>query len=868
MKTINTLLLAAICGTAIAQSAFDLSFGANGSVTTDFGRLPITCQVMHQSTGNLLLGSVLKQGDYDNALHILRYLPDGSADPSFGNTGVLLHPTDYHVVPAVQEDDKILVAGTDGYGFQITRYLPDGALDVSFGNAGMTSMIWEGNFWNSIPRAIAVQPDGKILVSGDTNSEYPEYGQFALTRFLSGGAPDTTFGANGLVFIDTLISANGLAVQPDGKILVATISYPNNESVIARLNEDGSLDETFGEGGVTTGVFFMYENKNVLLLPDGDMILCTDNSLAKFGPDGQPDLSFGSNGAVSVVNSDRELEAVFYGGSIYAASTIFHNQKMDFSLLRFTADGQADPAFGENGQIFLDIWQNDYFHSLALLPNGNLAIAGISDHKLSLALIQPNGELVQSFAGDGILTAYFGGYRAIVKGVGRQSNGKLVVAGGAVSGDVAMARYNDDGSLDPTFGENGKVVTDLKAFGLTPQTMALGPDDRIFIGGKRWDNFLFLMRYHPDGSLDTGFGENGMLTLDATGDSYDGLRTLLILPDGKILWAGKIEDNAILSLLLPGGSPEPSFGENGRVTLPDTELRALVLLPDGKILAGGWDDYGNDVFRFLPNGSPDPSFNFIGKANTPLEGAWALAVRPDGKILAAGRKNGNPAGVQLLPNGHLDPGFQFSNSLSESPWGGNIGGIFELALLPGGKAMFAGVFHESASLFVGRIQSDGALDLSFFNFGYNNFWGPLQYSTEAYLLIQPDEKVVLASTWFYQIYPDWTSDADFRLVRFPSDPHVGVTNIPFLVQGLILAPNPVSNTGTLSYQLDRSVPLSLLLYDAQGKKAHTFFEKSPRSAGSHAEALSFPSGLAPGVYWLSLEAANQAGNFVKVVIGE
>ncbi|MFZ2901121.1 MAG: hypothetical protein WA004_20995 [Saprospiraceae bacterium] len=868
MKPLYTLLLTAICGAAIAQSTFDLSFGANGSVTTDFGRLPITCQVMYQSTGNLLLGGVLKQGDYDHALHILRYLPDGSADPSFGNAGVLLHPSEYYAVPAVQEDDKILVTGNNGYGFRITRYLPDGALDVSFGNGGTTSMTWDGDFWNSHPRAIAVQPDGKILVSGDTNSEYPEYGQFALTRFLPGGAPDTTFGINGLVFIDTLISANGLAVQPDGKILVATQStYPYIESAIARLNEDGSLDETFGEGGVTTGVDYEIETKSVLLLPDGDMILCTDISLAKFGPDGQPDLSFGSNGVVSVVFSDVGLEAVFYDGYIFVAKTIFHNQKLDFSLLRFTADGQADPAFGENGQIFLDIWQNDYFHSLALLPNGNLAIAGISDHKLSLALIQPNGELVQSFAGDGILTAYFGGYRAIVKGVGRQSDGKLVAAGGAVSGDVAMARYNDDGSLDPTFGENGKVVTDLKAFGLTPQTMALGPDDRIFVGGKRWDNFLFLMRYHPDGSLDTGFGENGMLTQDATGAIYDGLRALLILPDGKILWTGKIEDNAILSRLLPDGSPDPSFGENGRITLPDVELRALVLLPDGKILAGGDDDYGNDVFRFLPNGSPDPSFNFIGKANTPLEGAWALAVRPDGKILAAGGKNGNPAMVQLLPNGPLDSDFQFSNNLTTLAY--YYGAIFELTLLPGGKTMFAGVSYEFGDLFIGRIQSDGALDLSFYNHGYLSPLDHLQSFSEPHLLIQPDEKVVLASTRFYATYPDGiSSDADFRLVRFPSDPHVGVTNIPSLVQGLILAPNPVSNTGTLSYQLNHSVPLSLLLFDGQGKKAHTFFEKSPRSAGSHAEALSFPPGLAPGVYWLSLEAANQAGNGVKVIIGK
>lgn len=848
MKIINTLLLAAICGTALAQVGFDPTFGNNGYVITNFGGRIENCQVMRQSGGQLLLaGPVIDYGSTEPTFQIVRYLPDGNIDSSFGQAGILSHPLSSPDAVAVSitqpGGDKILIADAETFGEDgliLSRYLPDGMPDHTFGEAGEARAGWGDEIWVLYPQTLAIQADGKILVAGGANSTDEESSSFFLARFHPGGMPDSTFGSGGRILLNTLVSANGLCLQPDGKILVAT-STTDALARIARLHENGSLDASFGEGGITAENQLLITGKTVLQQPDGKIILCTQNTLTRFEPNGQKDLSFGDEGTIWIYNDEPVMPVGLSDGKIYVATAT--SPSMDFQVTCLTYDGQADPGFGDNGQMTYDIWQEDYPTSILPLPDGNIAVAGISDQKLSMLLIQPEGPSITSFGDNGAVTAYFGGYRAIMQGVGWQSAGKIVAAGAAWYGDAVLARYLNDGSLDPTFGQAGKVVTDLKNHQLGPVALALDANDNIFIGGKIDAKNFFVLRYLPDGNLDQAFGENGLMKI-AIGQHSCTFRDIAIQPDGKILWTGKVQGNAILGRLLPNGSPDDFFGDGGRISLDDTDLLALAVQPDGKILAGGFDASSFDIFRFLPNGAPDPAFNFIGKANTAMERAYAILLRPNGKILAAGAKNGNPAMVQLLPGGALDPGFQFPNYP-----GANLAHISDIALLPGGKAMFAGAYNETGEIFLGRVQPNGALDPSL-NGGSFIFQHPFSFP---YLLAQPDEKIIVASTYQQGSFYLYPPDTELFLARFPADLHTGAVEQSGGFNGLTIAPNPASGAACLSYSLPRAGKVTAILLDAHGRQVHVFLEEAHREAGPQIEELVFPLTLPAGVYWVILK---------------
>ena len=842
-----------------AQTSFDPTFGNNGIVTTNFGGRVKSGQVFRQTDGKLLLGGPVQDSVEHSFFSIIRYFPEGSVDETFAESGMLTFGPSYNGIFFLQPDDKILIADYSFSGFRVSRFLPDGSPDLSFGNLGKTVFFDEG-LWSVWIYSLAVQPDGKILVAGGAGNSTEKYAHFFIARLDSSGSIDNTFGQNGIVLKngpEEWFRITSIQVQPNGKILASTSISLSMHGAIAQLNEDGSINTAFGMAGVaTTGQNEDSPGESVLLQPDGKIILYDIKNLTRFDSDGMLDTLFGSGGVVALDYATDgyapRQTASLIDGKILVAFT-YYNQDSDFGVWRFNADGTPDVSFGINGRVEIDIWTDDRPQSILGLPQGKIAVAGVSDTKLSLASLLPNGEPDPDFGDNGTTLVYYGGAWSVLMGMGLQSDGKPVAAGRADEGDIILARYLEDGTLDPAFGVNGKAVTDLKSHHLSPRAMTVLPGDKIAVAGKIDQKNFFIFRYLPDGSPDPDFGENGLLIFPVGVISSD-CNAFTIQPDGKFLLGGMLNSQFALARFLPDGAPDVPFGDNGWVILPSattTYANDIQLLPDGKILAAGQTSDGFNLFRFLPDGSPDYSFNFLGKSFSGLGRINAIRVMPDGKILAAGHHSYDPGMVRFLPNGAIDPDFLFSNYYSSFPFS-QYGEIEDIALQPGGKVLFTGNGPEYPDFFIGRTFSDGSLDSSFFEKGLVEFpyLGAGIHTSVRSILVQPDGKTLIGgskSNWDFLNAP---IDADFLLVRIPEDLFVGIFGPETTLQDLSLAPNPAGAQATMPYTLLRSQTVSILLYDASGKPVCTFVDQEHRPAGQNREVLSFPENLAQGVYYL------------------
>lgn len=380
--------------------------------------------------------------------------PAGSVDTSFAAGGRALTAVgageDYANVAAVQADGRLIVAGSSAAGsgtqISIVRYGRDGTLDTSFGNAGrvMPAMGAQGN---DQALAIALQPDGKILVAGRSD------GDFVLLRLNADGSADTGFGSAGRVRIDFAGGtdvARALLVMPDGKIVIggeasAAGSTTGIDFALARCNPDGSLDAGFGIAGKLTTA-----------MKTGS------------GTDAVHAL------ALQTVGGAPRILAV--GG------------EGDFMAARYTDSGALDAGFGSGGRIVGLFNANiGSANAVALMPDGRAVLAGHIGHQTALVRLNLDGSLDASFGAGGRLaqvsaTLSWNEATAVV----RQADGKLVVGGwmytgNSSSGDFAVMRLLDSGVPDAGFGAQGLVIAPMAAGTLNDQAHALvlQPDERL-----------------------------------------------------------------------------------------------------------------------------------------------------------------------------------------------------------------------------------------------------------------------------------------------------------------------------------------------------------------------------------------------------
>ena len=393
-------------------------------------------------------------------------------------------------------------------------YAGSGDLDATFGSAGKVTTDFSSG--EDAVRAVVLQPDGKIVVAGRSS------GDFALARYNTNGTLDTTFGSGGKVttdFAGDQDGASALALQPDGKIVVAGGAFNTSSSdfALTRYNTNGTLDPTFGNAGKVT----------------------TDFS-------GSDDGAFGV-----AIQSDGKIVVAGRASAVVAGAV-----QSDFGLARYHTDGTLDTGFGSGGKVTTDFSGSfDEAHALTIQLDGKIVLAGRartqtstgSNDDFALARYNTNGSLDTSFGTSGRVTTDFTAVPGFdeANALAIQLDGKIVAVGlaftSASKDDFALARYNTNGLLDTSFGSGGTVLTEFSDADVNAQAVAIQLDGTILIAGSGVTSTtttdFWLSRYRTNGTLDNSFGTAGRVTTDFSGQA-DMAFGLAIQSDGKIVAAG------------------------------------------------------------------------------------------------------------------------------------------------------------------------------------------------------------------------------------------------------------------------------------------------------------------------------------------
>ena len=634
------------------DGSLDTTFDSDGKVTTPIG----TSYVAIQQDGKIVAAGSSYNGS-NNDFALLRYNPDGSLDTTFDGDGKVTttigeNGSDAYAV-AIGPDGKIVAAGRSispqtGYDFALARYNSDGSLDATFDGDGKVTTA-DGSCCD-FANDVAIQPDGKIIAAGHRFQTLTGY-DFKLVRFNTNGSLDTTFDSDGTVVTDFGQSydvANAIAIQPDGKIIAAGSSGNwNRDFALIRYNQNGSLDTTFdSDGKVTTwfGVIVGNALFDVTIQPDGKIVAVgvTDGEVvARYNSDGTRDTTFGTTG---IVPGAASSVAIQQDGKIVAAGG-------SFLLTRLNQDGSLDATFDGDGIV-----TNSYFFGVAqvlIQQDGKVLVAGsyctgyddngaCESTGFALARVNTDGTIDTTFDGDGIVTFYIA--CDSLNAVAIQPDGKIVAAGNSYDGSIgtfALVRYNPDGSLDTTFDGDGIVTTPIGTFA-SANSVAIQSNGKIVAAGYGSANgFGFaLARYNPDGSLDTSFDNDGIVTT-AIGTSSIA-NSVAMQSDGKIVAAGasSFGPNADFALVRynPNGSLDTTFGGGDGITTVDFNnsvdfAHGMALDGQGRAVVVGSSDGAFALARFLlgsPTANVATPFDFDGDGRSdvsvfrPSDGVWYL----------------------------------------------------------------------------------------------------------------------------------------------------------------------------------------------------------------------------------------------------
>jgi uncharacterized delta-60 repeat protein len=711
-----------------------------------FDRYSSASAVALQADGKIVAAGYHGFGP-DNVVALARFLPNGTLDPTFHGSGTVtttVPGTDAGAnAIVVQADGKIVVAASGTAGAAVIRYNADGSLDTSFGAAGTGIVLLKALDSGIVSvRGLALQPDGKLVGSGTGRPVAGAPSTFVTFRLTGAGTQDWEFSRTGIVyttFNGQDCDARAVALQPDGRIVVAGAS--GQHIAVLRYNADGMLDASFGSNGtVITAISpFGDSGSAVAILPDGRIVVGGTASdqltyfvtyivLARYSANGALDASLAGTGRVEAglpslfsSTSSGEFVAVQSDGGVIVGGS---NGEVG-GAFRYIEDGSLDLAFGTSGRVVASGASSDWLYTLAITSDGKLLAAGSSDGSFAVAAYTADG----TFAWSRIIEGY--GFGTAGRAVLEQSDGKIVIAG---SSDIAISviRLASDGTLDATFNGTGRVDTPMGPGSIFGVGAALQPDGKIVVAGRRRnfpDDDFALVRYNTDGTLDSAFGAGGTVTTPI-GVGDDRAAALAMQSDGKIVVAGTTFDGARFRLAvvryLTDGSLDPSFGIGGKATLAiasmDGEAHAVAIQADGRIVLAGKAMATVTLFvvaRFTADGSPDSSFGSGGVVLTDTgavygDGASAMALLADGRILVSG--SGTQAGAtsfalaRYLPNGSLDSTFGIAGQLHVVAPGNPDVTPTGFALQGGNRAVLGGTIrNDSLDFFLVRIFADDTI---------------------------------------------------------------------------------------------------------------------------------------------------------------
>ncbi len=490
-----------------------------------------------------------------------------------------------------------------------------GQLDNTFNTTGQASLHIKN--YNIFTSEVLIQEDARILVCGtgttETNAE-----DFVIARFRPDGTVDSTFNQTGFRVIDFFGKDDfcyAMALQQDGKILItgiATTLVPKRKTAIVRLLEDGTFDKSFGTNGIVINGDDQYgENPRAIIYQPDESIIVTGSvqvgaatllcAIFKYEEDGTPDLTFGENGLVKTIvpeGFNPSFGILQEDGKIITGGSLLGNT-IESLILRFTTEGVVDSSFGTNGVARINYFNEDH---------NAYSVAFQADQKL------------------------------------------LVVAGITHSGkrDFCVLRYTTNGTIDSTFGTNGRVITPFSSGSNTAHAVSVQDDQKILLAGflgTTPNHDFALARYTTTGSLDAGFGIGGKVITDFGED--DVAFAMAIQTDKKIVLAGHTIDNAeigdfavarYLSGLETVSTTAPpadvlNFELYPNPTVQEARLK-YSLMEDQKISIRLYDVTGKIIQRFIENehkgkGNHEEGLNFNPNI---IEGEYILVIETENSI--------------------------------------------------------------------------------------------------------------------------------------------------------------------------------------------------------------------------------------------
>ena len=519
------------------------------------------------------------------------------------------------------------ISGGLATDFALVRYSNAGALDTSFDGDGIVTTVVGGGANATGAQAVVLLAGGKLMACGAANADA------AIISYHADGSLDTTFDGDGAKLDDyggPPAHAGGVVVQPDGKIVVAGDTTLNflPTLALARFNADGTFDGSFGSGGKIVDPRFLQQGNAIALQPDGKIVVAgsgtsgtsvAEITVNRLGADGTPDPTFSGDGFATIqVAGDAETAlavAIQPDGKIIAVGrTRAAVNNNDVVLVRLTPDGSPDPGFDFDGQIVIGLSSgNDEASAIALQPDGKIVIAGAAgsgtESRFFVARFHSDGTPDSSFGDKGVVFTSIGAGYATGKALALLPSGHIVVAGYAYNGtnlDFAFVRYHQDGALDTSLGGTGVVMTPLSEGNDEATALAVQGDGKfVLAGGINPDVDLgttdpnapirrgqyAVARYNFDGSLDPAYGSGGKIVVAydpdgndrATGVALDSAnRAVLVGKAGEIFGLTRIEGGPLVATRLANISTRlrVETGDNvligGFIVTGSTQKRIIV----------------------------------------------------------------------------------------------------------------------------------------------------------------------------------------------------------------------------------------------------------------------------------------------------
>lgn len=665
-----------------------------------------------QSDGKIIIGGVFNSYNGLNN-YLARINPDGSLDSTF-NSGT--GPSDFITAIEVLANDQILIAGNfvsyNGTSIrELARLNSDGSLDTSFD---------PGNSVNGAVYDIQPQANGKYIIGGSI-LRYQNVLVDNFFRVNSDGSLDLTFNSgSGISSTSGPESVRIIKELPNGQMYIAgTFNRYNNNvrNYILRINADGSIDNSFNPGPGIDASFTTPEINSMVILPDSSIIIggvfndygnSRYDRLARLNYNGSLDNSFNPGG----FGPDDDVRSlIMQADNKIIVGGEFDRFKSDnyYGVIRINMDGSLDPSFNVQRGLGRSSWNgsNATTYDIQFMQDSTLILVGNFDlfnggRCGNIVNIDTSGNRIFDF------NPTFG-HDKWSDVLALQDDGKIYVGGSFESYNgrksSRMVRLNRDGSTDLTFNMG-------EGFSHPISAVDFQTDGKIIVGGAfdEYDDTTSnrIIRLFQNGRIDHSFN---------IGTGADNrIESLIVLPNDKILISGAFSSfNGVnagrIARLNSDGSLDNTFNSGVGA---NTEIRVMVLQNDGKIIIGGpVGSYNgtivNRLARLNTDGTLDTSFSSGSGPNS----IWRIDIQDDNKILigpSITTYNGTPVNrfARINTDGSLDTTFNTGSGPNQNVWG--------LKSLPDKKILIAGNFTQyngTPVSGIARLDSSGSLDSSF-----------------------------------------------------------------------------------------------------------------------------------------------------------